>query len=97
MLTPPESDEVLERFVLLVKPPGPGWRDLRKRLGVQSVESIDQLLVRFLLSSGVLFGGMLGCGAFLLHQQMGGWIGIVVAMTCLVPMVKPWVHRALLH
>ena len=76
--TPPESDAVLERFVRTVRPPGPGWSRLRQRLGVMPMESLPAMLRRFVLACGVLFGGLLGTGGFLLHQQWSGWIGLSV-------------------
>ncbi|WP_415409511.1 sodium:solute symporter family protein [Synechococcus sp. A10-1-5-9] len=84
LLTPPESPEVLERFVQTVRPPGPGWNRWRRRLDVQAVESLSTLMARFLFSSGILFGALLGSGAFLLHQQVLGWTGLVVAAVSLV-------------
>ena len=85
-LTPCESQDVLDRFVIKVRPPGPGWRALRERLGVEPVDSLSSLLLRFFLGSAVLYGGMLGCGAFLLHQERGGWIGLVIAFVSLFVM-----------
>ena len=76
--TPPESDAVLERFVRTVRPPGPGWSLLRQRFGVTPMESLSAMLRRFVLACGVLFGGLLGTGGFLLHQQWSGWIGLSV-------------------
>ena len=76
--TPPESDAVLERFVRKVRPPGPGWSRLRQRFGVMPMESLPAMLRRFVLACGVLFGGLLGTGGFLLHQQWSGWIGLSV-------------------
>jgi len=76
--TPPESDAVLERFVRTVRPPGPGWSRLRQRFGVMPMESLPTMLRRFVLACGVLFGGLLGTGGFLLHQQWSGWIGLSV-------------------
>jgi len=87
-MTPCESKEVLERFVIKVRPPGPGWRVLREQLGVEPVEPLSDLFLRFLLGSAVLFGGLLGSGAFLLHQERGGWIGLVIAVVCLFIMGK---------
>ncbi|WP_320666933.1 sodium:solute symporter family protein [Prochlorococcus sp. MIT 1307] len=87
-LTPSESQEVLERFVMRVRPPGPGWRALRVRLGVQPVDPMGALLLRFILASAVLFGGLLGSGAFLLHQERGGWIGLVIAVVSLCILSK---------
>ncbi len=90
VLTPPESKEVLERFVRKVRPPGPGWRLLRNTFGVKAVDSLESLIIRFLLSTGILYGGLLGCGAFLLHQERGGWIGLLVAVGSFVAIRKKW-------
>ena len=76
--TPPESDAVLERFVRTVRPPGPGWSCLRQRFGVMPMESLPAMLRRFVLACGVLFGGLLGTGGFLVQQQWSGWIGLSV-------------------
>ena len=76
--TPPESDAVLERFVRTVRPPGPGWSRLRQRFGVMPMESLPAMLRRFVLACGVLFGGLIGTGGFLLHQQWSGWISLSV-------------------
>ena len=82
LTTPPESDEVLERFVRQVRPPGPGWKRWRERFDVDAVDTLPELLRRFLLANGVLFGGLLGIGAFLLHQQWLGWGCLVLLVLC---------------
>ena len=84
LLAPPESDEVLERFVRQVRPPGPGWDRLRQRVGVTPLETLPALLRRFLLANGVLFGGLLGTGAFLLHQHLAGWSGLALLVLCVL-------------
>ena len=84
LLAPPESDEVLERFVRQVRPPGPGWARLRQRVGVTPLETLPALLRRVLLANGVLFGGLLGTGAFLLHQQLAGWSGLALLVLCVL-------------
>ncbi len=83
LITPPESAEVLERFVQRVQPPGPGWSRWRRRCEVEASESLQDLLTRFLLSSCVLFGALLGSGAFLLHQQVAGWSGLILTVVSL--------------
>ena len=92
LVTPPESPQVLERFVNQVQPPGPGWSRLRQRLDITPVDSLVSLCLRFILSVGVLFGGLLGTGAFLLHQQLGGWIGLVVTVICVLPLTRGWLR-----
>ena len=84
LLTPPESPAVLERFVLKVRPPGPGWSQWRRGLEASASESLSDVLARFLFSSGLLFGALLGSGAFLLHQQLMGWFGLVLAVVSLM-------------
>ena len=78
LLTPPESEAVLETFIRRVQPPGPGWARLRQRFQVEPQESLSTLLARFVWSCGVLFGGLIGIGGFLLHQQFNGWGGLAV-------------------
>ncbi len=97
LATPPESQEVLERFVMVVKPPGPGWSALRKKLGVEPVESVKDLFVNFTLSTGVLFGGLFSTGAFLFHQQRGAWIGLILCCFCLIGINKGFIRRNFLN
>ena len=78
LLSPPESEAVLETFIRQVQPPGPGWARLRQRFQVEPQERLSTLLARFVCSCGVLFGGLIGIGGFLLHQQFSGWGGLVV-------------------
>ena len=76
--TPPESNAVLERFVRQVRPPGPGWALLRRRYQVTPLESFAAMSRRFGLACAVLFGGLIGIGGFLLHQEFIGWLGLAV-------------------
>lgn len=78
--TPPESAEVLERFVVQVQPAGPGWRRWRQRTGVEPAETLLDLISKLLLSCAVLFGALLSIGGFLLHLQLWGWGGLVAAV-----------------
>jgi len=84
LFTPPESDAVLERFVRQVRPPGPGWAVQRQRFGVEPLETLSSMLGRFLLASGVLFGGLIGTGGFVLHQQISGWSGLALLVVSLL-------------
>ncbi|MEB3184686.1 MAG: sodium:proline symporter, partial [Cyanobacteriota bacterium] len=80
LATPPESAEVLERFVQQVKPAGPGWAAWRRRTGVEPEETLLDLVSQLVLSCAVLFGALLGIGGFLLKLPLGGWGGLVVAV-----------------
>ena len=87
-LTKPESEETLDRFVIQVKPPGPGWRNIRKKLNLDPVDSFMVLGSRFLLGSAVLYGGLVCIGAFLLHQEKSGWIALSIAVISLFLLKK---------
>ena len=88
LLTPPESEEILEAFVIKIRPPGPGWRKFRIELGVQSIDTLWNLGLRFLLSVLILYGAMLGIGSFLLHQIRGGWLGLLISVIAFFIMRK---------
>ena len=86
--TEPESEETLNKFVMQVKPPGPGWRRIRKKLNLDPVDSFLVLGSRFVLGSGILYGGLVGIGAFLLHQERSGWIALSIAVSCVFLLKK---------
>lgn len=89
LVTPPESKDVLGRFVQTVRPPGPGWSDWRQRVAVQPDESLSDLLSRFVWSAVLLFSALLGSGGFLLHQQRLGWCGLVIAGISIALLRRP--------
>mgnify|MGYP001169421835 CR=1 FL=1 len=78
----PESEETLNKFVTHVKPPGPGWKKIRKKLKIDPVDSFLLIVSRFFLGSGILYGGLVSIGAFLLHQERSGWIALSVTVIC---------------
>ena len=73
LATPPESPEVLERFVRQVRPPGPGWTQWRRRTGVIADETLPGLMLLLVAGCALLFGALLGIGGFLLKLQLWGW------------------------
>ncbi len=82
LFTEPESEETLSKFVIQVNPPGPGWNKIRKKLNIDPVDSFLVLGSRFVLGSGILYGGLVCIGAFLLHQERSGWIALTIASSC---------------
>ena len=86
--TKPESEETLNEFVKQVNPPGPGWKKIRKTLNIDPVDSFSMLGSRFLLGSGILYGGLISIGAFLLHQERSAWIALSIAVSCVFLMKK---------
>ena len=79
LVTPPESPEVLRRFVLQVRPAGPGWSQWRRRFEVTAPEPLTRTLMQFVWGCVVLFGATLAMGGWLLQQQ--GWAWICTAIT----------------
>ena len=80
LATPPESPEVLERFVRQVRPPGPGWTQWRRRTGVIPDETLPGLMLLLVAGCALLFGALLGIGGFLLKLQLWGWSGLILAV-----------------
>ena len=79
-LTPPESDEVLDKFYLKVRPGGIGWLRERERTGVLPAQDLKQDLLKVVAAILLLFGSMFAIGGFLLLQPVTGWISLVVAV-----------------
>ncbi|MGK7895094.1 MAG: sodium:solute symporter family protein [Xenococcus sp. (in: cyanobacteria)] len=79
-LTPPESDEVLDKFYLKVRPGGIGWLRERKRTGVLPAQDLKQDLLKVVAAILLLFGSMFAIGGFLLLQSVTGWISLILAV-----------------
>ena len=86
--TEPESEETLNKFVMHVKPPGPGWNKIRKKLNIDPVDSLLMIGTRFVLGSGILYGGLVSIGAFVLHQEKSAWIALFISASCMFLMKK---------
>ena len=80
-LTPPESQETLERFYRKVRPGGPGWRQVRERTGIPAAQSLKIDILRVLAATLVLFGLMFSIGSFLLLRPLWGTVLVAVAVT----------------
>ena len=79
-LTPPESDEVLDRFYLLVRPGGIGWQRQKERTGVAAAQSLTRDLKRAIAAVFLLFGSMFTIGGFLLLQPLTGWVCLIITV-----------------
>lgn len=80
LITPPESDETLDRFYAKVRPGGPGWRRQRQRTGLRPLQNLALDGQRVLASLLLLFGAMFTVGGFLLLQSLTGWLSLVIAV-----------------
>ena len=85
ILTPPESDEVLDRFYAKVRPGGPGWRRQRERTGIPPSQDLALDLKRILAAVLLLYAFMFGIGGLLL--QKWGWM---IWMTVLAVASGAW-------
>ena len=80
ILTPPESDETLDRFYQRVRPGGPGWARQRERTGVASAQNLAWELQRVVAATFLMFGAMFALGGFLLLQSLTGWLSLIAAV-----------------
>jgi Na+/proline symporter len=80
VLTPPESDETLDRFYALVRPGGPGWQRQRDRTGLAPLQDLRQDGLRVVASVLLLFGAMFAIGGFLLFRPIVGWVALAIAV-----------------
>ena len=91
--TSPEKPETLEKFVKKIRPPGPGWQRLREKFEVSEVERLDLLVYKFIISSGLLFGSLIGVGSFILHNERVGWICLIFTVFCFFALNKKWIQK----
>lgn len=79
-LTPPESDETLDKFYTKVRPGGVGWLRQRERTGLAPTDDLAQDLLKVVAATLLLFGLMLGIGSFLLLESLSGWVYLIIAV-----------------
>ena len=68
-VTRPESPATLTEFYRRVRPPGPGWRAIRARAGVEPDLPLGTALLRAGAGTLLLFGTMFALGAALLLEM----------------------------
>jgi len=76
LLTQPESDAVLERFYRRVRPGGPGWRGVSRRLGFgdESIPGGALSWVNWLAGVVAVYAAVFGVGQFLTGSTPQGWL-----------------------
>ena len=80
LLSPPESEEILDEFYLRVRPGGPGWARQRQRTGVVPEQNLALELQRVLAAILLMFGTMFALGGFLLLQSATGFVSLILAV-----------------
>ncbi len=81
VLTPPESEETLNRFYRAVRPGGPGWKRQQAQTGLLPAQSLKHDLQRTSAAVLLLFGLMFGVGALLLLRwDVALWMALLTAL-----------------
>ncbi|HSC89788.1 MAG TPA: sodium:solute symporter family protein [Polyangiaceae bacterium] len=89
-LTEPTSDETLERFFLLTRPPGPGWAPVRARIAAsqQRVEpassSLGADLMAFVAGTFAIYAMLFGTGLWLYGRPLLGGGAVLLGGAVLV-------------
>ena len=97
--TSPTDREKLLAFYRLVRPAGPGWREIREASGVgPSPDSLSQCLVGWILGCLFVYAALFGAGSVLYGRPLAAtlWIAVFLgsglALARLVP--RLWSRRA---
>ncbi len=81
-LTRPAGRETLVRFCRLVRPAGPGWREVRRGAGVEgSPDSLPQAFLGWSLGCLMVYAALFGTGSFLYGRPIQGWCCAALAAT----------------
>jgi hypothetical protein len=89
-LTPPESPETLEAFYRRVRPGGPGWRTVARRLGYETDRIPGGALswVNWVAGWLAVFATLAGTGQLLLGSRLWGAVGLAGAAGALALIVR---------
>ncbi|MFQ5890366.1 MAG: sodium:solute symporter family protein [Gemmatimonadota bacterium] len=88
ILTRPEDDEVLEAFYRRVRPGGPGWARIRRRLGIAPVTGLRRDMTRTVWAVLLLFGGLFAVGGATLLEWRGAVLALAVGLVGLVGLLR---------
>jgi solute:Na+ symporter, SSS family len=82
-LTPPEPNDVLDRFYRKVRPGGIGWRQVSQRLGFGNdrIPGGSLSLVNWLAGVVAVYTALFGVGAFLTGSSRQGVLYMIIAAT----------------
>jgi len=63
MMTPPVDDATLEKFYVLTRPAGPGWKALRERTKLPpSPDSLPQAMLGWTAGCAFVYSALFGAG-----------------------------------
>jgi Na+/proline symporter len=79
-LTRPADRETLIRFCRLIRPAGPGWRDIRTSAGVKgSPDSLPQAFLGWSLGCLLVYAALFGTGSFIYGRALQGAVCALIA------------------
>lgn len=88
-LAPPTDRKTLLEFYRLVRPAGPGWRQIRKESGLPpSGDSLPMAMLGWTLGTAAVWTAMFSTGCFLLGKTVPG---VLLAVVCVASTV--WLAR----
>jgi len=77
-LTEPTTAATLERFYMLVRPPGPGWARIRERAALPtSPDSLADSLLGWVLGCTFVYAALFGSGSFVYGRWAQGTVWLV--------------------
>lgn len=78
-LLPPESPEVLQRFVEKVRPGGPGWRSYSSEGNEEEEWNVSQALLQAFLGCVAVYAALLGMGSLLFGHKLSA-LGFLILL-----------------
>ncbi len=75
LIAAPAEREKLVSFYRLVRPAGPGWRDIRAESGLPpSPDSLPQALLGWVLGCLFVYSALFGTGSFIYGRRAQGFV-----------------------
>ncbi len=78
LLTAPEPEETLEAFYLRVRPGGPGWRRIARRVSSGPAPGLSSQFANWALGCTLIYLFLFGIGKIIFHEWLSGLIYIAL-------------------
>ena len=89
LITPPEDDKTLMRFVRIVNPGGPGWKKYKQKNSTEDW-SVPKGILSMLLGSISVYAILLGTGSFVYGNHLVGTGLIITSLICTYFLFAVW-------
>ena len=88
-LTRPTADGTLISFYRLVRPAGPGWRDVASRAGPgAATDSLPNAFIGWIAGCAAVYGALFGTGSFLYGYRAQGTMWAIVLVISMVVLIR---------